>query len=117
MKLKKTLNSSFDQIIAGGQTLQSGLKQYSSKYNEFDQGVGSLKTGAASALVGSQKLTTGIETLYNGLVTLDGKSATLVAGAKQVFNTLLTTTQTKINNQLAATGMSIELTIENYQSS
>lgn len=96
-----TLNSSFDQIIAGGQTLQSGLKQYSSKYNEFDQGVGSLKTGAASALVGSQKLTTGIETLYNGLVTLDGKSATLVAGAKQVFNTLLTTTQTQINNQLA----------------
>jgi len=110
-----TLNSSFDQIIAGGQTLQSGLKQYASKYSEFDQGVGSLKTGAASALVGSQKLTTGIETLYNGLVTLDGKSATLVAGAKQVFNTLLTTTQTQINNQLATTGMSIELTIDNYQ--
>lgn len=40
-----TLNSSFDQIIAGGQTLQSGLKQYASKYSEFDQGVGSLKTG------------------------------------------------------------------------
>ena len=110
-----TLNSSFDQIIAGGQTLQSGLKQYASKYSEFDQGVGSLKTGAASALVGSQKLTTGIETLYNGLVTLDGKSATLVSGAKQVFNTLLTTTQTQINNQLATTGMSIELTIDNYQ--
>ena len=110
-----SLNSSFDQIIAGGQTLQSGLKQYASKYSEFDQGVGSLKTGAASALVGSQKLTTGIETLYNGLVTLDGKSATLVAGAKQVFNTLLTTTQTQINNQLATTGMSIELTIDNYQ--
>ena len=110
-----TLNSSFDQIIAGGQTLQSGLKQYASKYSEFDQGVGSLKTGAASALVGSQKLTTGIETLYNGLITLDGQSATLVGGAKQVFNTLLTTTQTQINNQLAATGMSIELTIDNYQ--
>lgn len=110
-----TLNSSFDQIIAGGQTLQSGLKQYASKYSEFDQGVGSLKTGAASALVGSQKLTTGIETLYNGLVTLDGKSATLVSGAKQVFNTLLTTTQTQINNQLATIGMSIELTIDNYQ--
>ena len=110
-----TLNSSFDQIIAGGQTLQSGLKQYASKYSEFDQGVGSLKTGAASALVGSQKLTTGIETLYNGLITLDGQSATLVGGAKQVFNTLLTTTQTQINNQLATTGMSIELTIDNYQ--
>ena len=65
--------------------------------------------------VGSQKLTTGIETLYNGLITLDGQSATLVGGAKQVFNTLLTTTQTQINNQLAATGMSIELTIDNYQ--
>lgn len=109
-----TLNSSFDQIIAGGQTLQSGLKQYSSKYNEFDQGVGSLKTGAATALTGSQKLTTGIETLYNGLVTLDGKSATLVAGAKQVFNTLLNTAQTQINAALPA-GMAVELTIDNYQ--
>ena len=31
-----TLNSSFNQIISGGQALQSGLKQYASKYNEFD---------------------------------------------------------------------------------
>lgn len=32
------------------QALQSGLKQYASKYSEFDQGVGSLKTGVAATL-------------------------------------------------------------------
>lgn len=109
-----TLNSSFDQIIAGGQTLQSGLKQYASKYSEFDQGR-IFKNGCSFCSCRITKLTTGIETLYNGLITLDGQSATLVGGAKQVFNTLLTTTQTQINNQLVATGMSIELTIDNYQ--
>lgn len=110
-----TLNSSFNQIISGGQALQSGLKQYASKYSEFDQGVGSLKTGVAATLTGSQSLSSGIEKIANGLTQLDSQSATLVAGAKQVFDTLLNTAQTQINSQLAAYNISIALTTDNYQ--
>ena len=110
-----TLNSSFNQIISGGQALQSGLKQYASKYNEFDQGIGSLKTGVTATLTGSQSLSAGIEKITSGLTQLDSQSATLVAGAKQVFDTLLNTAQTQINNQLAAYNISIALTTDNYQ--
>ena len=110
-----TLNSSFNQIISGGQALQSGLKQYASKYNEFDQGIVSLKTGVTATLTGSQSLSAGIEKITSGLTQLDSQSATLVAGAKQVFDTLLNTAQTQINNQLAAYNISIALTTDNYQ--
>ena len=110
-----TLNSSFNQIISGGQALQLGLKQYASKYNEFDQGIGSLKTGVTATLTGSQSLSAGIEKITSGLTQLDSQSATLVAGAKQVFDTLLNTAQIQINNQLAAYNISIALTTDNYQ--
>ena len=108
-----TLNSSFNRIISGGQALQSGLKQYASKYNEFDQGIGSLKTGVTATLTGSQSLSAGIEKITSGLTQLDSQSATLVAGAKQVFDTLLNTAQIQINNQLAAYNISIALTTDN----
>lgn len=110
-----TLNSSFNQIISGGQALQSGLKQYASKYNEFDQEICSLKTGVTATLTGSQSLSAGIEKITSDLTQLDSQSATLVAGAKQVFDTLLNTAQTQINNQLAAYNISIALTTDNYQ--
>ena len=110
-----TLNSSFNRIISEGQALQLGLKQYASKYNEFDQGIGSLKTGVTATLTGSQSLSAGIEKITSGLTQLDSQSATLVAGAKQVFDTLLNTAQTQINNQLAAYNISIALTTDNYQ--
>lgn len=110
-----TLNQSFDQIISGGQALQSGLHQYASKYNEFNQGVGFLNTGIQGVLSGTQSLTSGLETLYQGLGQLDGQSTSLTSAAKQVFDYLLNITQTQINEQLKPVGMSIELTTDNYQ--
>lgn len=116
-----TLLKKSKKLISGVKALANGAKQLSNGATKLDQGAGKLKSGAksldkgASTLKsGAAKMQTGISTLASGLGTLSSNSSTLNSGAKQVFNSLLTTAQT----QIKAAGLNCgKLTIENYSAS
>ena len=84
------LTAAVDQLAAGALTLKNGI-------NELNGGAAELKNGASA--------------LYSGLSALSANNDTLNDGAKQVFNTLLSTAAT----QLQAAGFTVPtMTTENY---
>ena len=92
-----TLLSKSSELINGIDTLVSGVSKIKDGANDLDTGVGQLKAGA-------QQLSTGLDTLVSNNEQLNG-------GAKQIFDTLLSTA----NQQIGAAGITIpELTINNY---
>ena len=113
-----TLLSKSDTLISGVKSLAKGAKQLSGGADKLDKGAGKLKKGAKSLDKGANTLKMGISTLQNGVAqlasglgTISSKSSQLNSGAKQVFNSLLSTADT----QIAAAGIKAEkLTIGNY---
>ena len=113
-----TLLSKSDTLISGVKTLANGAKQLSggadklkSGASKLDKGASKLDKGAGSLKVGISTLQNGVTQLASGLGELSSNSSTLNSGAKQVFETLLSTADA----QIAAAGIEAEkLTIENY---
>lgn len=112
------INSGANELNKGAGTLANGAK-------DLDDGIGSLKNGASSLNSGAASLNSGaasldsgvaelqgyISTLSSGLGSISENSTALNTGAKQVFNTLLSTADT----QIAVAGLTADrLTISNY---
>lgn len=106
-----TLISGVKNLVSGAKQLQSGTSKLDKGAGKLDKGTGALKKGAGTLSVGISTLQAGVSQLASGLGTLSGNSSTLNSGAKQVFDTLLSTA----DKQIAAAGIKAEkLTIENY---
>ena len=92
-----TLLQKSDELVAGIDQLADGAKALKDGAASLDNGAGQLKDGAAE--------------LSDGLHTLKDNNDALNGGAKQVFETLLSTAQT----QIKAGGIAVPaLTIDNY---
>lgn len=112
------LTDAVSQLMDGSSALYDGLCTLLEKSDELVEGVNQLaegakaiKDGADSLDDGAAQLKAGLEELSSGLSTLSANSASLNSGAEQVFNTLLATASTQIEEA----GISIPaLTIGNY---
>lgn len=95
----------------GAITLDSGAGSLKSGAAQVDSGAGSLAGGAAQVDSGVAQLQGYISSLSGGLNTISSNSESLKSGAKQVFETFLSTADA----QIAAAGLTADkLTIENY---
>ena len=93
------------------ETLEESVGELLSAMDQLESGAGSLATGAGDLDTGAASLQEGVAQLSDGLSELAGNNDSLNEGAKQVFETLLSTA----NEQIAASGLDVpELTIENY---
>ncbi len=93
----KKLGNGIDDLKDAMEKLKNGSKELSKGAETLDNGTGELYSG--------------IKELSGGLGTLSGNSDSLRSGAKQVFNSLLST----VNAQLAAGGIDApKLTVSNY---
>ena len=121
----ESLSNGTDTLSAGASKLNSGVGELSGGAGTLDDGAYSLKNGAAQVDSGAGSLAGGVSKLDSGVAELQGyiaslsgglkkissNSSSLKAGAKQVFNTFLSTADT----QIAAAGLTADkLTIENY---
>lgn len=112
------LSNGMKQLLDGSSALYGGLttlldksKELVSGINQLADGAKVLKDGAVSVDDGAGQLKAGAAELASGLNTLKGNNDTLNSGAKQVFETLLSTAET----QIKAGGISVPtLTIDNY---
>ena len=106
------------QLLDGSSALYGGLCTLLQKSDELVAGIDqladgakALKDGAASLDAGAGQLKDGAAELSDGLHTLKDNNDALNGGAKQVFETLLSTAQT----QIKAGGIAVPaLTIDNY---
>ncbi len=113
-----TLLDKSGDLISGVKSLVNGAKKLSSGATKLDKGAGTLNKGvkkldkgAGSLKMGVNSLKTGVAKLASGLGQLSSNSYTLNSGAKQVFESLLSTADT----QIAAAGIKADkLTIDNY---
>ena len=114
----KEMTDAMDQLLDGSAQLYDGLETLLEKAGELSSGVDKLAAGSQELKNGCDTLNSGAGTLQNGaqqlsdgLNTLSANNDTLNGGAKQVFETLLSTADT----QIAAAGLKVQkLTIENY---
>ena len=112
------LTDGMQQLMDGSSALYDGLCTLLDKSGELVTGIETLangaktlKDGADSLDEGAAQLQKGAADLSSGLNTLASNNASLNGGAKQVFDTLLSTATAQIN----AAGISVPtLTIENY---
>lgn len=120
-ELKNSLGEMTDamsQLMDGSSQLYDGLSALLEKSGELvdgidqlTQGAKDLKEGASQLYDGTGSLKNGTSQLADGLTTLCANNSHLNGGAKQVFETLLSTA----NSQLAASGLTVpKLTVENY---
>lgn len=114
----KALKEAMEKLIEGSDRLYDGLTTLSEKSDELSEGVNRLSEGGRQLSEGSGALREGAGSLYagaeellNGLTQLQGSSDALTGGARQVFDTLLSTA----GSQLQAVGVETgTLTVENY---
>ena len=113
------LKSGMNQLLDGSSSLYGGICTLLDKSKELVSGIGqladgakALKDGAIAADDGAGQIKVGTAELASGLNTLKGNNTTLNGGAKQVFETLLSTAEA----QIKAGGVKEipTLTIENY---
>ncbi|MEE1173836.1 MAG: hypothetical protein U0K87_15955 [Ruminococcus sp.] len=122
-----TLADGTDSLSSGAAQLDSGVDSLQSGASSLQNGAGSLYSGAAQVNNGADSVVSGAAQLDNGVAQLQGYIATLSggldkissnsdslkSGAKQVFETLLSTADT----QIEAAGLTTDkLTINNYSS-
>ena len=112
------LKDGMKQLLDGSSELYGGLCTLLEKSDELASGIGqlvdgakALKDGVIAADNGAAQLKAGAAELAGGLNTLKSNNDTLNGGAKQVFETLLSTAE----SQIKAGGISVPtLTINNY---
>lgn len=99
------LSSAMSKLLDGSSELYGGLSELLLKSNELISGVDKLANGASA-------LSDGVAALSAGLSQLVSNNDTLNAGAKQVFDTLLSTVSQKLKDN----GITVDtLTVENYK--
>ena len=99
------LSSAMSKLLDGSSELYGGLSELLHKSNELISGVDKLANGASA-------LSDGAAALSAGLSELVSNNDTLNAGAKQVFDTLLSAVSQKLKDN----GITVDtLTVENYK--
>ena len=99
------LSSAMSKLLDGSSELYGGLSELLIKSNELISGVDKLANGASA-------LSDGAAALSAGLSELVSNNDTLNAGAKQVFDTLLSAVSQKLKDN----GITVDtLTVENYK--
>ena len=99
------LSSAMSKLLDGSSELYGGLSKLLLKSNELISGVDKLANGAST-------LSDGAAALSAGLSELVSNNDTLNAGAKQVFDTLLSAVSQKLKDN----GITVDtLTVENYK--
>ena len=99
------LSSAMSKLLDGSSELYGGLSELLLKSNELISGVDKLANGAST-------LSDGAAALSAGLSELVSNNDTLNAGAKQVFDTLLSAVSQKLKDN----GITVDtLTVENYK--
>ena len=99
------LTSAMSKLLDGSSELYGGLSKLLLKSNELISGVDKLANGASA-------LSDGAAALSAGLSELVSNNDTLNAGAKQVFDTLLSAVSQKLKDN----GITVDtLTVENYK--
>ena len=99
------LSSATSKLLDGSSELYGGLSELLLKSNELISGVDKLANGASA-------LSDGAAALSAGLSELVSNNDTLNAGAKQVFDTLLSAVSQKLRDN----GITVDtLTVENYK--
>ena len=99
------LSSAMSKLLDGSSELYGGLSELLLKSNELISGVDKLANGASA-------LSDGAVALSAGLSELVSNNDTLNAGAKQVFDTLLSAVSQKLKDN----GITVDtLTVENYK--
>ena len=99
------LSSAMSKLLDGSSELYGGLSELLLKSNELISGVDKLANGARA-------LSDGAAALSAGLSELVSNNDTLNAGAKQVFDTLLSAVSQKLKDN----GITVDtLTVENYK--
>lgn len=99
------LSSGMQQLLDGSSALYGGLSQLLQKSDDLIAGIHKLYDGAG-------QLKAGTEALSDGLGQLVSHNAELNGGAKQVYDTLLSTVQAELTKNGIPTQ---NLTIENYK--
>lgn len=112
------LTGGMNQLLDGSSALYNGLDLLLSKSNELVNGIKELAKGSKTLKEGAEKIDfgagnikSGAFELYGGLNELSSNNPQLNGGAKQVFETMLSTAQSQLNNAGITTPT---LTIENY---
>ena len=99
------LSSAMSKLLDGSSELYGGLSELLLKSNELISGVDKLANGASALSDGAAPLSAGLSELVSN-------NDTLNAGAKQVFDTLLSTVSQKLKDN----GITVDtLTVENYK--
>ena len=99
------LSSAMSKLLDGSSELYGGLSELLLKSNELVAGVDKLANGASALSDGTAALSAGLSELVTN-------NDTLNAGAKQVFDTLLSTVSQKLKDN----GITVDtLTVENYK--
>ena len=99
------VSSAMSKLLDGSSELYGGLSELLLKSNELISGVDKLANGASA-------LSDGAAALSAGLSELVSNNDTLNAGAKQVFDTLLSAVSQKLKDN----GITVDtLTVENYK--
>lgn len=112
------LSEAMDQLTGGSSQLYDGLCTLLEKSGELVEGIDALsdgayrlKEGAGALNTGAGQVSAGAGELATGLNALAANNATLQAGARQMFNALLSTA----NGELQKQGLDVPaLTAENY---
>lgn len=112
------MSEAVEKLIDGSSQLYDGLCTLLDKSSELIDGINrladgasALKSGAYELDSGAEKLEDGAARLSDGLDTLKANNGSLNGGAKQVFETLLSTA----GAQISASGITVPaLTIDNY---
>lgn len=112
------MTDAMEQLMDGSNQLYDGICTLLEKSGELIEGIDKLASGAEELKNGVGTLDSGVSQvadgaakLQEGLNTLSSKNAELNGGARQVFDTLLSTART----QLVAAGLDVpEMTVENY---
>jgi len=112
------LTDAMEQLMDGSSRLYDGLCTLLDKSGELVEGIDKLAAGAKALSEGvgdldegASRLQAGAAQLSSGLSTLSSNNDAVNGGARQVFETLLSTA----NTQLSAAGLSVPaMTISNY---
>ena len=101
------LTNAMDKLLDGSSQLYDGLYTLLDKSGELAEGVNQLAAGAAKLKAGAEDIDSGAAALQEGAIQLsEGLSklaennASLTGGAKQVFETLLSTANTQLSAKL-----------------
>lgn len=106
-----TLLEKSDELVDGVDELAEGSGRLQDGMVSFQDGVSQVRDGAGELVNGAGTLSGGAADLANGLGTLISNNDALNAGARQVFESLIS----MANGQLKEAGLTVpELTVENY---